>query len=133
MRPHEHYDPEKIATYMADRTTIRTLFAIAASMNMRIEHFDITGAHLHEKYKHANRVYVWQPQRFDGTYKHRSTHGELKGNLYGTPAAAHIYSTELHRHLKNHGYQQMRSDTSLFTKNSEGTPYSLVLAWTISF
>ena len=120
MRPHEHYDPEKIATFMANRTTIRTLFAIAASMNMRIEHFDITGAYLHEKYKHANRVYVWQPQRFDGTYKHRSTHGELKGNLYGTPAAANIYSTELHRHLKSHGYQQMRSDTSLFTKKKRG-------------
>ena len=104
MRPHEHYYPEKIATYVAERTTIRTLFAIATSMNMHIEHFDITGAYMHEKYQHANRVYVWQWQHFDGTYKHRSTHRELNGNLYGTTAAANICGTELHRHLKSHGY-----------------------------
>ena len=35
--------------------------------------------------------------------------------MYGTPAAAHIYTTELHAHLKKHGYTQMRSDLSLFT------------------
>ena len=42
---------------MADRTTIRTLFAPAASMNMAMEHFDITGAYLHEKYNHK-RTYL---------------------------------------------------------------------------
>lgn len=72
---------QKIAMYMADRSTIRTLFDIAAAMNMKIKHFDIAGAYLREKYQHENRVYVWQPQCFNGTYKHRSIHGELRGNL----------------------------------------------------
>ena len=116
MKPNVHYDPEKTATYMADRATIRTLFALAASRNMAIEYFDITGAYLHEKYQHKNKVFVWQPQRFDGSYKHKATHGELKDNLYGTPATANTYSTELHAYLKKHGYEQMRSDTSLFRK-----------------
>ena len=115
MTPHIHYDPEKTATYMADRTTVRTMFAIAASMNMKIEHFDITGAYLHEEYKHTKKVFIWQPPRFNGQYKHQATHGQLKGNVYGTPAAAHIYTTELHVHLKKHRYTQMRSDPSLFT------------------
>ena len=118
MKANVHYDPDKIATYMADRTTIRTLFALAASRNMVMEHFDITGAYLHEKYQHKHKVYVWQPKRFDGSYKHTSTHGELKGNLYGTPAAAKIYSRELHRHLRRHGYKQMKADTSLFIKKT---------------
>ena len=118
--PHEHYDPEKTATYMTDCTIIRTLFAMAASVKVKLEHFDITGAYLHEKYQHGNRVYVWQPQWFYGTYKHRATHRELKGNLYGTPAAANIYNTELHCHLRKHGYNQMRSDTSLLTKHQDG-------------
>ena len=55
MTPHIHYDPDTTATYMADRTTVRTMFAIAASMNMKIEHFDITGAYLHEEYKHTKK------------------------------------------------------------------------------
>ena len=116
MTPHTHYDPEKTATYMADRTTIRTIFAIAASRNMEIEHFDISGAYLHEAYKHDKKVFVSQPKRFNGSYKHGATHEQLKGNVYGTPAAANIYSTKLHEHLKRHGYKQMRSDTSVFTK-----------------
>ena len=119
MKPTVHYDPDKTTTYMADRTTIRALFAIAASMNMYVEHFDITGAYLHEQYQHHKKVFVWQPPRFDGTYKHKSTHGQLKGNLYGTPAAANIYSTHLHKHLKKHGYTQLRSDTSLFIKRDD--------------
>ena len=90
MHPHIHYDPGRTATYMEDRTTIRSLFEIAASMNMLIEHFDITGANLHENYKHSKKVFVWQPARFDGSYKHNARHGELKGNVYGTPAASKI-------------------------------------------
>ena len=117
MSPHVHYDPDKTVTYMADRTTIRTLFALAASMNMAIEYFDITGAYLHEKYQHKKKVFVWQPPRFDGSYKHQATHGQLKGNLYATPAAANIYSTNLHRHLEKNGYKQARSDMSLFYKH----------------
>ena len=45
--------PGKTAT--ADRTTVRTLFAIAASKNKPIEHFDITGAYFHEAYQHKRR------------------------------------------------------------------------------
>ena len=80
MKPNVHYDPKKTATYMADHTTIRTLFALAASRNMAIEHFDITGAYLHEKCRHKNKVFVWHPYRFDGSYQHKATHSELKGN-----------------------------------------------------
>ena len=64
----------------------------------------------------TKQSFVWRPQRFDGSYKHTATHSELKGTLYGTPAAADTYSTELHAYLKKHGYEQMKSDTSLFRK-----------------
>ena len=55
MEPNVHYDPEKTATYMADRAAIQKLFALAASRNMAIEHFDITGAYLYEKYQHKTK------------------------------------------------------------------------------
>ena len=119
MKPNVNDDPEKTATYMADRATIRILFALSASRNMTIEHFDITGAYLHEKYQHKNKVFIWQPQRFHGSYKHTATHGELKRDLYGTPGAANTYSTELHAYLKKHRHEQMRSDTSLFRKQKD--------------
>ena len=98
MTPHIHYDPEKTATYMADRTTVRTMFAIAASMNMKIEHFDITGAYLHEEYKHTKKVFIWQPPRFNRQYKCSITAGartEVKTGtaLYGAHVGgcAHVW------------------------------------------
>lgn len=98
-----HFDSNKTVTHMADRTTILSLHAIAASTDMHVEHFDITGAYLQEKYQHTKTVFVWQRPRFNGTYKHQRNHRQLKGNLYGIPAASNIYSTELHIHFKNTG------------------------------
>lgn len=46
------------------------------------------------------------------------TAGKLIGNKYGTPAAAHIYTDELHQHLRNKGYQQIKPDPYLFIKRS---------------
>ena len=97
---------------MADRVTIRTLFAIAASRNMGIEYFDISGAYLHEAYKHDKKVFVWQPQRFNGSYKHPATHGNSKamctahplrrlGQPPQTSTAKHCTSTPKHMRTRN--------------------------------
>jgi len=100
---------------MAEKTTIRALFAIAAAIYLQLEHFDISGAYLHEQLHNAQPVYVWQRQRFDGSYKHDTDTGELKGNIYGTPSAAHTYITRLYADLTENGYVQSQSDLSLFT------------------
>lgn len=100
--PHTHYDQDETATFMADKTTIRLLFALAAANGLHMEHLDITWAYLHEKYEHDKPVYIWQPPRFDGSYKHPVAAGRLFGIIYGTPPAAHTYSTKLHEHLKKH-------------------------------
>jgi len=119
MRPHLHYDPSKVATYMADKTCVRTVLALAAAQDLILGHMDITGAYLHEKYAHTTPVYVWQPKRFDCSYKHRQPAGRLVGNIYGTLPGANIYMTKLHAHLTTGRYQQLKSDPSLFIKRHE--------------
>ena len=42
--PYIHYDPKQTTTYMADKTTVRIFFAIAASPRQLIEHIDIEAA-----------------------------------------------------------------------------------------
>ena len=79
MLPHKHYDPSKTTRYMADETTVRTLFGIAATHRMHIKHINIKSAYLHEKFAHngSETVYVKQPPRFNGTYKHQCQRGKL--------------------------------------------------------
>lgn len=70
MQPHLHYDPAQVATYMAEKASVRMIFALAAAQSLHLEHFDITAAYLYEQYQYDKLVYIWQPKRFDGTYKH---------------------------------------------------------------
>ena len=95
MLPHKHYDPSKTTTYMVDRTTVGTLFAIAETHCMPIEHIDIKSAYLHEKFAHngSETVYVKQPPRFNGTYKHQCQGGKPNMKIYGAPSAGHTYLT----------------------------------------
>lgn len=75
---------------MAEKASVLLLLALAAAKGLHMEHIDITGAYRHEQYCHDKPVFIWQPQRFDGTYKHPHKSGELKGNIYGTPSCLHL-------------------------------------------
>lgn len=52
MIPHVQFDPEKPTAYRADKTTVRRLFAFAATFKMHIEQIDIKAAYLHENFDH---------------------------------------------------------------------------------
>lgn len=97
MQPHVHYDPHKVAKFMAEKATIRMMFAIAASHHLHIEHFDITGATCTKSTPNTQPVYVWQPTRFDGSYKHQHKSSRTEGKYLRNPPAACLYSTNLHK------------------------------------
>ena len=122
MIPNVHFDPEHTTMYMADRTTVRLLFAIAASQKLHIEHIDIEAAYLHEPFAHNGRetVYVSQPPRFDGSFKHPHKAGKLDKNLYGTPSAGHTYLNGIFRLLRHHEFTQSEADPCLFHRRRAG-------------
>lgn len=117
MIPHLHYDPMHTTAYMADKSTIRLILAMAAHHGYAQEHFDINSAYLHENYKHKTAVYIQQMPKFDGTLTHPGQVGKLKGNLYGTPPAAHYYFMGLRDFLTSNGFQQCHSDPCLFIRH----------------
>ena len=123
MIPGIHYNPLHTYTHMAERTTIRLLFDLTAAYNLHIEAFDIKSAYIHELYDPSHTVYVKQPPRFNGELKHKDKTGILIRNLYGTPPAAHIYSTALFRFLKSCGYIPSHTDPTLFSHIHSPTKY----------
>ena len=91
--PHVHYHPDRTTTYMADKSSVCLLFAIAAFQNPHIELIDIEAAYLHVKVYHIGLqpVYVRQHPRFGGTYKHACKRGKLIKNLYDKPQAGSMW------------------------------------------
>lgn len=115
MKPQVHYDPEKTATHMADKASLRILFAITAQRQLLLDHFYFDTAFLDEKFQHPNPVYIKQHPRFNSTYEHPEKIGKLIGNLYGTRQGGHIYLEAMKAHLQKKGYRQLKSDPCLFT------------------
>ena len=118
MRPHFHYDPDKTTSYMDDKTAVRLLFAIAATYKLPLEHLDIEGAYLHERFKHSRPVYVKQLARFNGALKHRGEFGQLIGNLYGGKNAGFLYLEGAFKFLRSLGFKQSKSELCLFSRTS---------------
>lgn len=88
---------------MAYKTTVRTLFGIATTYLMRIEHIDMKWAYLHETIMHngSETVYAKQYAKFHGTYKHKCN-GET--NIYGTPTEGYKYPSAVFHLLKKHKF-----------------------------
>lgn len=116
MKPKVHYHESETASYMADKTTIRSILAFAAATNYPLSHFDITSAYRHEPASTSTTVYVKQHPQFDGSYKHKEKFGVLKRNLYGGKSAAYFYCQGLQSFLKNQSYNQSPHDPLMFFK-----------------
>lgn len=121
MIPCLHYDPENTTKYMADKTTVRLLFA-TASHRLHIEHIEIEAAYLHDKFAHNGRkpLYVRQYPRFDGSLKHPCRAGRLEKNLYGTPSAGYNCLTGIFNTLTAHKFRQSEADLCLFHRSQNG-------------
>ena len=136
MKPGQHFDPKQTSTFMAEKTLVQSLLAIAAAHQWPVQYMHLTAAYLHETHDPKFPVYVRQHPRFDGTMKHEHKAGQLIGNLYGGRPAGHRYTTSLQKHLTSHGYKQCDSDPCQFTRHTDvgsllvtvSTDYFLVTA-----
>lgn len=54
MIPNFHFDSENPTTYIADKTTVRLLFAVATAFDIHIAHIDTKEAYLHEIFDHSS-------------------------------------------------------------------------------
>ncbi|CDF38072.1 unnamed protein product [Chondrus crispus] len=115
MKAGQHFDPNKTSTFMAEKTSVRTLLAMAAANQWPVQYMEITAAYLYESHDPKFPVYVRQHPRFDSSMKHAHRAGQLLGNLYGGRSAGHRYTSGLQKHLRLHGYLQCDSDPCLFT------------------
>lgn len=106
MEPWLHDDPKHTKKYNANRTTQPMLIALQTTLNLTLEHLDITVTYLHEQYQHKNPVYASQIPTFHGKHKHPGPYTQLDGNIYGAPQGAYYCNRGIHQFLKSLGYRR---------------------------
>lgn len=121
-RPHEHLNPDELSSPVADRDAIRLSLALAAANNYSADHWDLESAFLHETFADDKTLYIYQPQRFDGTYKYPGRVGKVTGNMYGARQACHIFTKGLSQHLKVHNFTRLSSDSCTYHLTSTKDP-----------
>lgn len=100
MIPGVHYDAACTSAPMVDRIAARMIISYSADRGWKLEHLDVKSAFLHEDYGYHKPVYIKEPARADGRYKHGRTVGILIRNLCGNPSGKFYYVQGLLDHLR---------------------------------
>lgn len=99
MLPNIHYHPTKTTMPMVGRVAFHMVNSHNAENCWILEHFDIRSAFLHERHKYHHPLYIREPARADGTYKHEKTIVIMQLNLYGNPSGTFYYVDGLIEYL----------------------------------
>lgn len=118
MISYSHYEPDRLTAPMATKSTILMLFALTAPLRLNMEHLDIKGTLLQEAFGYGDTVYIKDPKRTNGNYKHGGTVGVLRGNMYGGRSAGNYFLKGLIVLLHKHGYSPTYVDPCLYFKRT---------------
>lgn len=83
-------------------------------------------AYIHKIFKYVYRVYVREPLRSDGTYKHRKVIGHLQKNIYGGRSRAVRFLEIIFQLLSDNGFVSAKGDPCLFYKKHGDETHTLV-------
>lgn len=120
-----HFTAYQLATYMADKTTVRLVFALSVRFQLKQGILDIKCAFPHEKTHSPETTFVLKPPLFDGSLKHKGQIGRLLLNIHEERAAPFIYYQGLDQHLHRHDYIPREHDPCIYVK-STGSGYIVI-------
>ena len=104
--------------------TIRTVLSIAVNNKWPLRQLDVNNAFLHDQLQ--ENVFMVQPPGFiDSTLPSHIC--RLKKSLYGLKQAPRAWYQELHTSLLQLGFQQSKSDSSLFIYTCDGVTIFLLV------
>lgn len=102
-----------------DKSTIRTIYALAAARNLPLLHLNIKSSFTTELHDHNQPVYARRIPCFNGKLTHHDRPiGRLRLHIYGMKPACHIYHAGLDLHLQAHDFYPSEADPCLYTHSS---------------
>lgn len=106
-------------------STIRMIFAIAASLKLHVHHLDVTTAYLNSDL--TDEVYMSQPEYFQSDDSPEKVL-RLKKAIYGLKQAGREWHKKIDHVLKEMGFKPCISEPCLYTKNKKGN-YNLITVY----
>ena len=135
-------DYEETFAPVAKLATVRSLLAVAAIKDWTIHQMDVKNAFLHGDLqehvymklppgynKKGDRIVVSsEGESYDTKFKPTDLVCKLKKSLYGLKQAPRQWFSKLSTALKEHNFEQSKSDYSLFTKH-HGSNFTCILVY----
>ena len=107
-------------------SAIRVVLGLVASMNLKIEQFDVKIAFLHGDLE--NEIYMDQPGGFTIKGKEHLV-CRLKRNLYGLKQARRQWYKKFDSFMVEHGYDRTASDHCVFVKKFSDGEFIILLLY----
>jgi hypothetical protein len=106
-------------------TSIRTLFALAAKMDLEMYQFDVNTAFLYGIIDAD--IYMEQPDGYIDE-DHQDYVCKLKKSLYGTKQAARQWNQRLHEHMRVHGFNRTEADHCVYIR-TQGKEFVVIVIY----
>ena len=122
----QKYGSDYMETYspVADYTTMRWMFSVAANLDLEITHLDFECAYLNGKLADEQEIYMKPPPGFNQVLGQVL---KLKKCLYGLKQSGRYWNIELNRVLLSCGLMQCGADKCLYMNRNSGKITLLLL------
>lgn len=113
MQPVVHFDPEWTSAPVVDRVATRMVISHEDKHGWIVEHMDIYRAFLNEKFKYFKPIFIKEPPRKIGKFKHGGTVGILELNFYGNTSGTYYHLNGLLGYMHKEGFESKEHEICL--------------------
>jgi Reverse transcriptase (RNA-dependent DNA polymerase) len=126
-----HFDPDKLCAPVAVKDCNRLELAAAAIENLEVRHWEIAAKFLHDTLDEKTDMFMRQPPRSDGSYRHPGKVYRAIRSMYGARQVSLHFYDKARRKLIGWGYRRATEDASMLYRLAPDNVNFIILIITV--